>query len=116
MVDRGKPAGHGALSLGQRAADRVRDDDAASPASLLGHQGLVDPAAIIRPGAQAQSAIGTGNDARIAERVRNRYARRAAILAMEPVLSQCDTVRIFFDVTAIRVPRGHQGPSHMTMG
>ena len=92
--DRDKAAGNAALRLGQRAADWVRDDDAARLAGLLGHQRHVDPAAIIRPGAEAQSAIGTGNDARIAERVRNRYARRAAILTMEPVLSQRDTVRV----------------------
>jgi len=82
-----------ALGFGQHAADRVGHDEAARLSGLLGHQGAVDPAAIFGPGAQAQAAIGTADHAGIAERVRNRDARRAAILAMEPVLFQRDTVR-----------------------
>ncbi len=77
----------------RRAPDRIRHDDTTGPAGLLGHQGLVDPAAILRPGAQAQAAIGAGDNARIAQRVRNRHARRAAIPTMKPVLSQRDTIR-----------------------
>jgi len=72
---------------------RVGDDDAASLAGLFGHQGLVDPMAILGPGTEAQATIGAGDDAGVAERVRNRNARRAAIPAMETILSQCDTVR-----------------------